>query len=453
VLTKEDNEVLTRVGPGTLMGNLLRRYWQPALLSVEVPAPDSPPVRVRLLGEDLVAFRDTDGKVGLLAQNCPHRGASLFFGRNEERGLRCVYHGWKFDTEGACVDMPSEPAESNFKNKVRATAYATYESGGIVFAYMGPKEKQPAFRDFGWGKLPPDQVRASKIINYCNFMQGLEGNFDTTHISFLHSYHTPPGNTPNPPVYPEGDETDRPGYPSRALRHWIHFTQMDPILEVEETWYGFRYAGIRKTPKGYLSVRVSDFIFPAFTYPPQPWLPVGGDAGNFLVPIDDHSHWRFGIETNPEIREAQVARGLGDAPPPGGPGARAFYGRQPIIPRPANPENDYLIDREKQSGQTYSGIEGIVTQDFAVTESMGQIYDRTKEHLGTSDRAVIRLRRMLIDAAKDLAEGIEPPALAADKPYDRIRAAERIILPGEDWRLLGTDADPIMRELLTEAQA
>ena len=148
MLSEEDNEILTRVGPGTLMGNLLRRYWMPALLSSELPAPDSPPIRVRILGEDLIAFRDTNGDVGLVANACPHRGASLFFGRNEEAGLRCVYHGWKFDTSGACVDMPSEPAESNFKTKVRVQAYPTHESGGVVWTYMGPAERMTGFRDF-----------------------------------------------------------------------------------------------------------------------------------------------------------------------------------------------------------------------------------------------------------------------------------------------------------------
>src|SRR6188472_3851194 len=157
MLNKEDNEALCRVGPGTLMGNLLRRYWTPALLSSEVPEPDSPPVRVRLLGEDMVAFRDTEGRVGLVTQACPHRGASLFFVRNEEAGLRCVYHGWKFDVAGACVDMPSEPAESNFKTKVRVNAYATHESGGIVWAYMGPRETMTPFRDFGSDALPKEQ--------------------------------------------------------------------------------------------------------------------------------------------------------------------------------------------------------------------------------------------------------------------------------------------------------
>ncbi len=165
MLSTEENEILCRVGPGTLMGNLLRRYWTPALLSVELPSNDCPPIRVRLLGEDLIAFRDTDGKVGLFANSCPHRGASMFFGRNEEGGLRCVYHGWKFDVEGTCVDMPSEPAESNFKSKVRIGAYPTYESGGIVWTYMGPKETMPAFRDLGTEAVAPEPGHAAQAVH------------------------------------------------------------------------------------------------------------------------------------------------------------------------------------------------------------------------------------------------------------------------------------------------
>src|SRR4051794_5343957 len=174
MLSTEENEILCRVGPGTLMGNLLRRYWTPALLSAELPGADCPPLRVKLLGEDLIAFRDTDGSVGLFANACPHRGASMFFGRNEESGLRCVYHGWKFDVEGTCVDMPSEPAESNFKTKVRIGAYPTHESGGIVWTYMGPKETMTAFRDFGSESVPMEQWRATKIFSPCNWIQGLE---------------------------------------------------------------------------------------------------------------------------------------------------------------------------------------------------------------------------------------------------------------------------------------
>jgi phthalate 4,5-dioxygenase oxygenase subunit len=443
MLTQEDNDLLCRVGPGTLMGNLLRRYWQPALLSTEVPEPDSPPVRVRLLGEDLIAFRDTTGAVGLIANACPHRGASLFFGRNEEAGLRCVYHGWKFDTTGTCVDMPSEPAESNFKTKVRVGAYPTHESGGIVWTYMGPPEKQTAFRDLGSGSVPKEQQRATKVISYCNWIQGLEGNIDTTHISFLHG-----GRTPfNPSEFPEGDDTDRPGYPSQAMRGYIHRVVGDPYLEVQDTWYGFRYAGIRETPAGYVNVRVSDFIMPLTTYVPQPYLPVGGDSAILMVPRDDDSYWRYGIDMKPQIRNWQMDTERYDVPS-FGPGTRNTGLGGGEQKRTQWSDNDYLIDRADQRSNSYSGINGIAQQDMAVTESMGYIMDRTHEHLGTSDKAIIRARRMLIDAARNLEKGIEPPGLDPNGPWHKIRSAERNIAPDDDWRKLGTDEDPMVQEIV-----
>src|SRR5437667_3832653 len=185
VLRREDNELVTRVGPGTPMGLTLRRYWMPASLSSELPQPDSDPVRVRLLGEDLVAFRDSNGQIGLLQNNCPHRGASLFFGRNEEAGMRCVYHGWKFDTSGQCVDMPNEPAESDFKSKVKAIAYPTTERNGIIWAYMGPRTSPPPLPDFEANMLSADNLVISIIHRPCNWMQGWEGEMDTVHQAFL----------------------------------------------------------------------------------------------------------------------------------------------------------------------------------------------------------------------------------------------------------------------------
>jgi phthalate 4,5-dioxygenase len=447
MLTPEDNELLCRVGPGTPMGNLLRRYWLPALLSSEVPEPDSPPVRMRLLGEDLVSFRDSNGDTGLFAQACPHRGASLFFGRNEEAGLRCVYHGWKFDTTGACVDMPSEPAESNFKTKVRVAAYPTHESGGIIWTYMGPPEKMQPFRNLGSDDVPADRWRASRVISYCNWMQGLEGNVDSTHISYLHSSNTPA----NPRAFPDGDETDRPGYPSLPMRSYIHRSVGDPELEVHDTWYGFRYAGIRATPNGYLDVRVSDFIMPGFVYVPQPYLPVGGDSCIMMIPRDDDSYWRWGVDMKPRIRDTQMDSGKYDVPS-FGPGTRNAGLGGGVLARTQWADNDYLIDREDQRTNTYSGIQGIAQQDLAVTESMGAIMDRTHEHLGASDKAIIRARRMLISAAKDLANGIEPPAVDASLPYTEIRSAERSIAVDDDWRLLGTEADPIVQDLRAVAQ-
>jgi len=237
VLKAEENEILTRVGPGTPMGELLRRYWTPACLSAEIPLPGSPPARVRLLGESLVAFRDTAGRVGLVQENCPHRGASLYFGRNEDALLRCVYHGWAFDTDGKCVDMPSEPAP--FCEKVRMKSYPVHESGGIVWTYMGPRETMTPFRDFGTDELPRERWQASKLFTDCNWVQAMEGNIDTSHISHLHQWN---GVDDIP-----DDGSDKPGYPSNAMswKFWRH--DRAPRLEVEDTWYGYRYAGIRTT--------------------------------------------------------------------------------------------------------------------------------------------------------------------------------------------------------------
>ena len=449
MLSQEENKTLTSVGPDTIMGKLLRRYWTPALLSSELPEADGPPLRVRLLGEDLVAFRDTEGKVGLFVQACPHRGASLFFGRNEEAGLRCVYHGWKFDVTGACVDMPSEPAESNFKNKVRVRAYPTHESGGIVWTYMGPPETMPPFRDLGTEVMANGQGRAAKQITYCNWIQALEGNIDTSHISWLHAYFDL-FDTPD-------DGTDQPGYPSQA-KSWYLWTQdRAPRLEVEDTFYGFKYAGIRTTPNGHTHVRVTHWIMPYQTI--VAGLPVRA-GGTTFVPRDDETCWRFTVSSGMLNRPfTYQADGPGGTPykfPYGGPtGAGAMSG---LIERQWLPENDYQIDRGVQENALFTGIENFVSQDLMATESMGPVYDRTQEHLGNTDKAIIRMRRMLLQAARDLDEkGIEPPATHPSPELSRVYSAEKILAPGEDWRTLGTQDDAMTLEMeaypLAEAKA
>ena len=431
MLTKEDNEILTRVGPGTLMGNLLRRYWTPALLSSEVPEPDSPPIRVRLLGEDLVAFRDTNGAVGLVKENCPHRGASLFFGRNEDCGLRCVYHGWKFDVNGNCVDMPSEPAESVFKSKVHALAYPTHESGGLIWTYMGPKETMTGFRDFGSEALPRDKWRANRLFVECNWMQSMEGNLDTSHISWLHQYFDVENY--------DDDGTDKPGYPTNkaSVYFWRH--DRAPTLEIEDAWYGFRYAGLRTTPNGNTHARVTAYVMPYTTLVAT--IPISTGGGLF-VPRDDYSTWRFNYAVVPPEADwspREKAGNLFGMMP-----YQFFGGMNGITERKWTKENDYQIDRDVQKTQTYSGIPEFVSQDMAVTESMGPIYARSQEHLGTTDKSVIRLRSVLIKAAKDLANGVAPPAIDPAKSYNRIFGAEKVLAPGEDWRYLGTEADPIL---------
>src|SRR5207244_168231 len=190
MLTKEQNELLTRTGHGTPMGNFLRRYWMPVLLSEQVPVPDCPPVQVRILGEDLVAFRDSLGRVGLLDEHCSHRGTSLFYGRNEDCGLRCIYHGWKYDVAGNVLDTPAEPEGSSFKERLKHPAYPTREAAGVVFAYMGPAEKQPLFPSYIYSLLPVENTRVTKSIQDCNYLQGVEGECDSTHLTFLHRFFT-----------------------------------------------------------------------------------------------------------------------------------------------------------------------------------------------------------------------------------------------------------------------
>jgi phenylpropionate dioxygenase-like ring-hydroxylating dioxygenase large terminal subunit len=444
MLTAEDNELLTHFGPGTLMGNLFRRYWTPALLSTELPEPDDPPVRVRLLGENLVAFRDTNGRVGLVEEHCPHRGASVYFGRNEECGLRCVYHGWKFDVDGNCVDMPNEPAESNFKNKVKIRAYPTYESGGMVWTYMGPTETVTPFRDFGTETLAPEHIHPTKQPIYCNFVQSLDGDLDSAHISHLHQWF---GIEDIP-----DDGTDKPGYPSNFMSTKIWRHDRAPRIEVRDEWYGYRYAAHRRTPNGYDLVRISAYAMPYTAMIAS--VPFKSSCLT-IVPADDENTWRFTYLTKPptdtelwtggtnfqqhETYPYEERRRSGGMSPHDRPGRNAG-----VMERVHTPANDYLIDREAQKKVSFTGIPSFRAHDLMVTESMGPVYDRTREHLGTTDRAVIRMHEILLNAAKGLAQGKEPPALTGD--FRGIRAAEKILESEEDWGYLGTDDDPLVQK-------
>jgi len=435
VLRAEDNEILTRVGPGTLMGDLLRRYWTPACLTAEIPQPGGDPVRVRLLGENLVAFRDVRGRTGLVQENCPHRGASLYFGRNEENvpALRCVYHGWAFDVDGRCVDMPSEPAP--FCEKVRMKAYPTHESGGIVWTYMGPPQTMTPFRDFGTEGRDASEFIVAKQLTTCNWVQSMEGNIDTAHISHLHQFD---GIDDIP-----DDGSDKPGYPSNAMswKFWRH--DRAPRLEVQDTWYGYKYAGIRTTPNGNTHVRITAYAVPYSTMVAS--IPFTSGHGMF-VPIDDENCWRYIMLP----KDRQNPRNLGGANLFSvAPFSTPITGRRDgIIPRLYTMDNDFRMDRVAQRGGIFSGVSDFVSQDFMVTESMGTIYDRTQEQLGSTDKAISRMRHILLSAAKGLAAGKEPPALGGDLDYRSIRGAEKILEPGEDWRILGTDDDPIVQEAL-----
>ena len=434
MLKAEDNEILTRVGPGTLMGELLRRYWTPACLTAEIPEPGGAPARVRLLGENLVAFRDTTGRIGLVQENCPHRGASLYYGRNEDAVLRCVYHGWAYDTEGRCVDMPSEPAP--FCEKVRMRAYPVHESGGIVWAYLGPRETMTPFRDFGTDGLGGAEVMATKQHSApatgCRRWKATSTPRTSPTCTNGTASTTSPTTAPTSPATPP---TPCPGNSGG--------TTAPPASN--STTPGTATATPASAPPPTAT--------PTSASPPTRCryhtmvasIPFSLGQGMF-IPIDDDNCWRY--FTAP--RTWRNPRNLGGAnlfsiAPFSTPVSTATDG---IVPRRYTAENDYLIDRDVQRTSTFSGVADFVSQDLMVTELMGPIYDRTQEQLGSTDKAISRMRHLLISAAKGLAEGKEPPAVGAGMDFASIRGAEKILEPGEDWRDLGTDDDPVVREAL-----
>jgi phenylpropionate dioxygenase-like ring-hydroxylating dioxygenase large terminal subunit len=430
------------------MGDTMRRFWVPALLSWELPEADCPPVTIKLLGEELVAFRQTDGKVGIVGARCAHRRAHLFWGRNEENGIRCVYHGWKFDCEGHCVDMPSEPEESNFKDKVRIPAYPAVEAGGVVWAYMGPPEKKPAPPHFEWTQVPATHRAMSKVVQESNWLQALEGGIDSSHTNFLHGG--------KPPGQKFDDETA--GGRARNM-------SLAPVIEVVPTDYGYTYAGIRTMGDEGDYVRGYHWIMPWYQLRPGGTT---GTSGHMWVPMDDeytmvyNMHYTFPYAPARE-RDSDPQGRL--ATPDGGsvridPAEDTLVGtppkedERPIWYRDANEavgggnsfvkdvdptnfrsvrnaDNRYAIDRELQRTTTYTGIEGTNTQDRAIQESMGAIADRTLERLGTTDRAIINARRTLLKAVKTVQDGGEPPGVAPT--YYKLRSVETVLPKGVNW--------------------
>ena len=418
MLTKEDNEKLTRVGPGTPMGTLFRRYWLPVLLSEELPERDGAPVRVKALGEQLVAFRTTDGEVGLIDEFCPHRRASMYLGVNEENGLRCVYHGWKFDREGRCVDMPTEPPNHRFKDKVRSRAYPVREAAGAIWAYMGPRELMPAFREFGWVKAYPAHSHVFKMLEECNFAQAIEGGLDMAHAPILHR--RIPISTrglPNTGIIDDGSPqtTD----------------DLSPRTYVQHTAYGLRLISEQVKDSQTDVVAIIPFVPPAFTLVPPFNQTSGERMVNFWMPRDDtstwHIQWLYSTNASPLNIERRIAIG--------GHWVDQNYRKL------RNIDNDYLLDRKAQKTRNFSGMEGIVTEDHAVNETQGPIMDRTLERLGAIDVAVIAMRRMLLRAAKDAMEGREPPGLRCNA-FDRIQSERLEKSRAVPWQ----DASPLIRE-------
>jgi phenylpropionate dioxygenase-like ring-hydroxylating dioxygenase large terminal subunit len=415
--TKKDSDDLLRIGPGTAMGELLRQYWIPAAMSSEL-ARDGAPMRLLLLGERLIAFRDSAGRVGIMDQRCPHRCASLFLGRNEEGGLRCVYHGWKFDTQGNCVDMPNTPPHQDYKAKVRAKAYRTVERNGLVWVYMGARAEAPPLPGIEASLLPADDLQIVFAQRECNWLQALEGDIDTSHFGFLHAGSVDPD--------------------SIAADNLIRWTVINrtPQYHVTDTQYGTMYAAYRPAGADQTYWRFANFLFPFWTQTPQGAF----DRVNSRawVPMDDRHTMFVSLSWNrlPAERAAlSHTRGL-----PGSkltmdflPNTTDWYGRWRLA---GNEANDWLIDREAQKhGGIFTGIVGIQAQDQAITESMGPVTDHGFENLGPSDIMVARTRRRLLRAARAFKkDGTVPPGVDDPQTYLAVRSGDFLADAKTSWR-------------------
>ncbi|WP_212524372.1 Rieske 2Fe-2S domain-containing protein [Actibacterium sp. MT2.3-13A] len=403
MLSKEVNDLLTRTDPGTPMGDMFRQYWIPALLAKELPEDDCAPVRVKLLGERLIAFRDSKGRYGLIDEFCAHRGASLWFGRNEEGGLRCPYHGWKFDYTGQCIEVPSEPEESGFCESIKLRGYPLVKIGDILWTHMGDKEQRPEMPVWEFATVPAEQTFTSKRWQECNWLQAMEGGIDSSHVSFLHS-----GNLQTDPLF------------RGAGGNKYNLADKKPVFEVVESDGGLYIGARRMAEEDQYYWRITPWVMPSFTMvPPRGDHPV---HGHFWIPIDDENCWAWSFDYHPTRALTKEEREALEA----GYGVHCKY--VPGTFRPLqNKDNDYMMDREAQKrGETYSGIWGIAVQDSSLQESMGPIADRTKENLVSTDNGIIMARHRLRKAAVALRDkGVQPPGRV--KEHQLVRSVAKVL--------------------------
>ena len=416
-----NSEAMTRVGPSTPMGELMRQYWLPALASSELK-PDGDPVRIVLLGEKLIAFRDSSGRVGVMDHRCPHRCTSLFLGRNEHDGIRCIYHGWKFDVDGNCLDIPNVSNGDEIKEKIHAKAYKALDRNGLIWVFMGPQDQVPSFPMLEAALIPEGEASIRFVQRNCNWLQALEGDIDTSHFGFLHA-----GS-----AEPEDFQDDHP------MRHTV--TNRAPEYHVADTDWGTSYGAYRLEENGSMSWRIANFVFPFWTQAPnsdfltnvgvRAWVPMD-DEHTMVVLIS----WKKspGAYTGMPLKNGKAIPGF--APTIEYlPNTNDWYGRwRPV----ARWENDYEIDRDAQRQNIiYSGIKMVFMQDQAVTESMGGITDHAFEHLVNSDQMIAKTRRRVLKAALSLRdEGKSPPGISNPEAMWRARSGTFHTAAHEDWQV------------------
>ena len=417
MLSAEQNDIITRTGPGTPAGKLMRRYWQPAALVEELPG-NRPVKPVRLFGEDLVIFKDDEGRYGLIGRNCPHRGADLAFGRLENGGLRCAFHGWLFDADGKCLETPAEPDDSRFCATLRHKAYPVVEKNGILFAYLGPGEP-PAFPDLDCFIAPDAYTFAFKGLIDCNWLQALEVGIDPAHASFLHRFFhdEDPAAAYGKQFRATSADSDMPM--TKVLREFPR-----PRIEVEPTDYGLRIMSLRRISDANSHVRVTNLLFPnAFIIPMSAEMTIT----QWHVPIDDVRNYWYAIFTSfgqPVNKDEMRRQRL------------ALYELPSYAPR-KNKSNDYGFDPHEQHEETYTGMGAdINVHDQWAVESMGPIQDRTQEHLGASDKAIVAYRKLLRQAMDDNARGKTPLMVLDAESAVKVTGPACVdgVGPADDWQ-------------------
>ena len=415
MLTPEENDILTRVTGDAPMARLMRQHWTPVCLIEEVAEPDGTPLRVEVLGESYVAFRDSKGRLGMLDELCPHRKASLVYGRNEECGLRCLYHGWKMDVEGNVVAMSSEPEGSPLMDKVKARAYPVVEWGGFVWAWLGDKDQMPEFQPPAFAPTADTPVAILKVRVPANWAQIHEGQIDSAHSSSLHSSTMKPARV-------EGAAADD--------KAWYRpSTDKSPRMQTETTSYGFHYAAIRKPIKNAAThhyLRVTEFVAPYYSLiPPNNNYKVA----SVIVPInDDETAFHFIAFGGPNVPTTEQWRAFNHTVR-GTDLDEKWRSRRTL-------ENDFLQDRELMKQGHFTGVPGIPNEDIIMWVSMGSRVQRHTDILGASDLAIVEFRRLMTDAARKVAEGGR--AIGTDSPIPQAKiASHEGVYPKEvDWRTL-----------------
>ncbi|HEY1968303.1 MAG TPA: Rieske 2Fe-2S domain-containing protein [Pseudonocardia sp.] len=416
MLNAEKNALLTEVGPSTAMGGLMREHWLPCYASADLLADDQP-TPIRLLGEDLLLWRDTEGRVGLVDPVCPHRGAPLVFGRNEHLGLRCVYHGWKFDTDGHCLDMPTEPPDSRFLAKIRLSHYPCRERGGVVWTFLGPGAAPP-LPELEWNLVPAEQCHVSIRVQECNWLQALEGEVDSAHAPILHG------------------RLDGQG----SIADMLASADLRPVFDVLRRDFGVSVASSRRAAEGHLYWRVNQFLLPFYTLvPPRGRYPEL--SGHAWVPIDDehtlcvmfsyHPDTPLPARTVELYEQGHRGRETGHLSRSGrDPNASGPYARYRTR---FTRENGYRFDYASQRETYFSGLPGLWVQDAACQSGLRPILDRTREHLSSSDAGIAIVRRALLDAvAAHRDEGLAP-APATDPSLYLVRAVSLLLKEDESW--------------------